>query len=55
MTIEYDKPNNGVTVYKTPKIKYVNGKRMKFYGSIDYLIKPKTLNKQVIVTDGESK
>ena len=36
MTIEYDKPNNGVTIYRTPKIKIVNGKRRKFYGSIDF-------------------
>ena len=40
MTIEYDKSNNGVTIFKTPKVKIVNGKRRKFYGSIDYLIKP---------------
>ena len=36
MTIKYDKATNGVTIYKKPKVKTVNGKRMKFYGSIDF-------------------
>ena len=40
---EYDvKSNLGVTIYRKPKTKIVNGKKRKFYGSIDTLGTPKT-------------
>ena len=48
MTIEYDKPSNGVTIYKTPKVKIVNGKRRKFYGSIDFLIPKPTKTDKIL-------
>ena len=52
MAIKYDKETNGVTIYKKPKVKIVNGKRMKFYGSIDYLIPPKEQRRKTLSTTG---
>ena len=56
MTIKYDKATNGVTIYKKPKVKTVNGKRMKFYGSIDFgrpiLPQPKEPKRKTLRTSG---
>ena len=52
MTIKYDKATNGVTIYKKPKVKTVNGQRMKFYGKIDFLFSPKSQRRKTLRTSG---